>query len=647
MTYNEIIQKEGRRISPQVVYRIDETEFIITRDDIKKARPFFNASLVGTVMKGFEIECTKEIPNVEIRFENIARFESDIQKGSYGPYYLKEKPEYNADSKTYSHKFYDGFLKTMVEYQPIKIEYPTTVFQYFLKLCEACGFTTNITSLPNGTKVIKKDIYENIGFTFRNVFDDIGQATGTLFQFDDFEIKKCSLGTEVITINDNILKNQNISIGVKVGPINSIVLARAGNADRIYKRDESLTEWNEFLISENQLMNDNDRDEYLEELYEALYGTEYYSFDFELVGFGIIDPLQKIKILTGEKEYFSYIFNCEEEFTQGYTQSIYSEPLEGSETDYSASDTTDRRINQTIAIVNKQERYIEQLVSDMYEENGIINEKFTQAYQDIDGFIKSVQNSGGSNLIYNSIMFAMQDGIPENWTVSGDGTLSTQSSPEAFNAGSQAGHTFTLQGKTVKQRVSVKRDDDSISEDQKTYYTFSCKIKKGTVGSCYVKISNSIEEYTINLGSGQESFYGDYEIKALLPKENYYDIEFYGSQESNATFTDVMFALGQYKTTWTQANGEIMNTQVVINQNGVLVKSSVYEGDYTVMSPLEFAGYSLINGVITKVFSLNKDTTNVKKMRVEDEIAMSPIKIVPILTGDVTGWALVKTGSDN
>ncbi len=346
-------------------------------------------------------------------------------------------------------------------------------------------------------------------------------------------------------------------------------------------------------------------------------------------------------------QYSCIMFNDEVKRDDGLEEYVFSDILPESVTDYSKADKTDRRINQAILIVDKQQKIIEGLVTDMYEEDGVINEKFTQAYQDIDGFIKSIQNSGGSNLIYNSVMFAIQDGVPENWTVTGVGALIAQSSPEAFNNGAQSGHTFTLLDKKVKQRVYVKPDEDSISDERKTYYTFSCKIKKNLTGTCYVKLSNSVEEHIIQLDSGQESFYGDYEIKALLPKENYYDIEFYGSQESNATFTDVMFALGQYKTTWTQANGEIMNTQVVISQNGVLVKSSVYEGDYTVMSPLEFAGYSLINGVITKVFSLNKDTTNVKKMRVEDEIAMSPIKIVPILTGDVTGWALVKTGSDN
>ena len=102
-----------------------------------------------------------------------------------------------------------------------------------------------------------------------------------------------------------------------------------------------------------------------------------------------------------------------------------------------------------------------------------------------------------------------------------------------------------------------------------------------------------------------------------------------------------MLAIGEYKTQWQQASGEIMNTQVNISINGVLVKSTIYQGDYTIMSPLEFAGYSNINGVITKVFSLNKDVTEVEKLRSKSEVTMPPIKIVPVTTGDLQGWAFV------
>ena len=241
-------------------------------------------------------------------------------------------------------------------------------------------------------------------------------------------------------------------------------------------------------------------------------------------------------------------------------------------------------------------------------------------------------------------MFAYDtEGNPNEWTVSGSGTLLIQASAEAMSNGSLSGHTFTLNNKTVSQRVYVKANDGS---SEPTYYTFSTKIKKNTTGSCYVKIYNNNEEYVISIPSGESAFYKEYELKALLPTNNYYDIEFYGSADSDATFTDNMFATGEYKTQWQQASGEIMNTQVNINLDGVLVKSSVYAGDYTIMSPLEFAGYSNINGVVTKVFTINKDTTEVEKLKAKNGITMSPIKIVPVTTGSLLGWAFVPSTED-
>lgn len=287
-----------------------------------------------------------------------------------------------------------------------------------------------------------------------------------------------------------------------------------------------------------------------------------------------------------------------------------------------------------------------QLLQTVSEMGVTVDKNYTELNQTIDEFKYSVQNAGGSNLIKNSVMFAYdENNNPISWETELDGNLLINSSAEALTSGSLSGHVFTLNNKIVRQKIEVKISSD---DQEPTYYTFSTKIKKDVTGNCYVKIYNSNEEYLIELLEGQDSFYSDYEIKGLLPKDTYYIIEFYGSDNSNATFTDNMFSVGEYRSQWSQANGEIMNTQVNINENGVLVKSSIYQGDYTVMSPLEFAGYSKINGVITKVFSLNKDTTLVKKLESEDEIKMIPIKIVPITSGDLQGWAFVpSTGGAN
>ena len=332
----------------------------------------------------------------------------------------------------------------------------------------------------------------------------------------------------------------------------------------------------------------------------------------------------------------TYVLKHAFKFDGAFHSTIESPALTESETRIENNYETPKENFRRVEVeVNKIKGEIQSIIEDS-------DDNYSQIMQDVEKVVTSIQKSGGNNLLQNSVMFACkEDGTPNNWTLSGDGILTIQTNAESTKFGGISGQSFTLNNKSVIQRINVKQDNVEIPENEKTYYTFSTKIKKKITGTCYVKISNDKELYTIELGSGVEAQYEDYEIKALLPQSDYYNIEFYGSVNSDATFTDNMFSVGQYKSSWTQANGEIMNTQVQINVDGILVKSLIYDGDYTIMSPLEFAGYSKINGVLTKVFSLNKDTTIVKKLEVEDQIKMPPIKIVPITEGETQGWAFV------
>jgi len=492
---------------------------------------------------------------------------------------------------------------------------------------------------------ITQELWENIdGITYRDILVQIAQVTGTTCIINNDNkvyFKPINETGEQLTY-DNMKK---LKLEPKYGEINSVILSRTPQEDNIFKRDEESIEANgltEFKIENNEIV-DKDRDSAMLPIYNSLHGINFYPFETSTEGLGWYEIGDQLDIINDKGDIFNCsVFNFSISIDGGIKETLKATAETKTQTQYQYATTIAKRVKNTEIIVNKQEQYIEQLVTDMYEEDGIIHENFTKTYQDIKNIINSVQNSGGSNLIKNSVMFAYNnDGNPNNWETEGDGTLEINSSAEASSNGSLSGHIFILNNKTVRQRVTVKIDDESIPADQKTYYTFSTKIKKGAVGNCYVKIYNSNEEHIIELKSGETAFYKEFEIKELLPKDTYYDIEFYGSADSEAVFTDNMLAVGSYKSQWQQASGEIMNTQVNINLDGILVKSSVYLGDYTVMSPLEFAGYSNINGTITKVFSLNKDTTKVKKLEAEDEVKMLPIKIVPITTGTMQGWAFV------
>ena len=540
---------------------------------------------------------------------------------------------------------YDRMIRSMTKYIAPNFTYPMTLYNYTKSLCIMFGLDLGNESFNvHNDWQITGDLWSNIdGITYRDILTQIAQVTCTtaiIGNDDKIYFKPITATNETLTY-DNMFK---LKLEPLYGEINSVVLSRTPQEDNIVKRDEESIELNgltEWKIENNEII-DKDRDNAITPIYNAMHGISYYPFETTTEGLGWYEIADNFNVVNDTGDTFNTtLFNYSITIDGSIKETLKTVAETKTQTQYQYASTIAKRVKNTEIIVDKQQQNITNIVSDLYDDNGLINENFTKVYQDIDNIINSVQNSGGSNILLNSVMFAYDtNGNPTSWETEGDGTLLISASAEALANGGLAGHVFVLNNKKVRQKVYVT---PSNNDEEKIYYTFSCRISKNLTGNCYVKIYNAQEEYYIKLNEGESAFYKEYVLQSLVPKDNYYYIEFYGSADSDATFTDNMFATGEYKSQWTQANGEIMNTQVNINLDGVLVKSSIYLGDYTVMSPLEFAGYSNINGTLTKVFSLNKDTTNVKKLRAEDSIAMKPMKVIPITTGDLQGWAFVPT----
>lgn len=176
-----------------------------------------------------------------------------------------------------------------------------------------------------------------------------------------------------------------------IGPINSIVLARAGESDKIYKKDQNSINENglcELMISENQFMNFNDRVDYLQELSDKLFGVEYYLNDFVSTGIMYYDLLDMYNIEIFGKTYNCLMLNDEQDITQGLEENIHTDRPEKSETDYKKADTTDKKINQTYLIVDKQNQKIKGVISQI----GDRSNKKTTITADIDGINSKVSN---------------------------------------------------------------------------------------------------------------------------------------------------------------------------------------------------------------------------------------------------------------
>ena len=191
------------------------------------------------------------------------------------------------------------------------------------------------------------------------------------------------------TFNEDYIKNTRADFGEKYGPINSVVLSRSAESDNIYLKDQESIDENglcEVKIKDNQIMNDNNRDQYLPDLLEYLKQVEYYINDFESIGITYLDLLDRYKVIIGDKSYYCVMLNDEVGIHDGLNEIIYTEKPKEEVTEYKKASTTDKQARQTYLMVDKQAQRIDALVSDE-EEN------FSRIQVEIDNISSQVQST--------------------------------------------------------------------------------------------------------------------------------------------------------------------------------------------------------------------------------------------------------------
>lgn len=626
-----------------------EGNHITSADDLHKIKVSTEGGLLKTVMRKLEVKFTGPYnpvgKNIAIQIGVMLEDGSfsDMELGSF----LCTEITTVKDQEYSTIIGYDNMIKFYVPYEAI-FTYPISLFDFVTTFVTQCGVALGDVSIPNGDFMIESELFENIeGLTYVTVLRKVAEMTGTtavIGNDDRLYFRHPTATGETITYA-NLFK---LKLEPNYGPVNSLVLSRQPQEDNVVLKDDTSIETNgltEIKISNNEFI-DRVREDYITGLYNILNGLSYTPFEAETEGLGWYQVMDQFDVINdlGER-YSTILLGYDLLFDAGdFKEKLYAKATPKETTKYQYAGGLTNRVKNTEIIVDKQEQYIKDLVSDMYEDDGKVNHNYTEIMQTISEITTSIQKSGGNNLIKNSVMFEYDGmGVPTEWTLAGSGSLDIEASTEAISQGSLSGHVFVLNDKTATTHyIQVKADSDDIPMDDKTYYSFSTFIKKNTVGTAKVRIYNDNEEYIIEIPHGTSTYYTSYQVEKILPTMDYYYIEFHGSADSDATFTDNTFVQGERKAPWTQANGEIMNTQVVMSSNGITVRSSIFLGDYTVMSPLEFSGYSIINGTLTRVFTLNKDTTEVEKLKARSSIVMDPIKVIPFTSAGRTGWAFVR-----
>nr|DAY24889.1 MAG TPA: Minor structural protein putative tail fiber [Caudoviricetes sp.] len=385
----------------------------------------------------------------------------------------------------------------------------------------------------------------------------------------------------------------------------------------------------------NELL-DDDRQALIQPLFDTLIKPANIKMDeleIKTEGHGIYEVGDNITCKVNGETYNLNVSETRLELAGGIKETLICRPPKFNATDrttaggikqtiYNTELKTDRQQQEITAVVSKQEK------SEQYN-----LEQFTQVKQDIHNITQTVQVVGGGNLIKNSVGYGI-DGQKNlvNWDYNHDtAKITSETSPASITAGALSGNQINLTASTMSQRIYVKSAEP---------HTLTARVLKGIVGSGKIELVSDLDHYVINL-EDQKSYHWDEVALTFTPKMGWLDVKITADANSTFSITDLMLAGGDTKQPWRQSAGEIYNTQVSLDANGIQVRSSVYSGDYVEITPLEFSGYSTAGGQKRKVFTLNRDTTEVEKIKVRTQIDMPPIKIVPFQGGQNQGWAFV------
>ena len=382
--FKENLIELGRELRGVITYGNTTLE-----EEIYSITPHYNADLLKSVMKQLDLELSVDIPlNTIINCQIGIKVNNNYEMLNYGNYvvYNSEKQE---DTGTYKITCYDKLLYSMKQNEDLGITYPISIKNYLRAVANKIGLTVANQTFYNEDMQIPSELYLGLEYTYRDILDEIAQATGSIIALnenDEIQVKYPTQTND--TIDEEYLKDVNVKFGERYGAINTIVLSRAGESDNVYYPDPLPANPIEIKIVDNQIMNFNNRSDYLEGIYNALNGLYYYINDFSSTGILYYEVGDLYNVKVGENTYQCLMLNDEVNVTTGIEELVHTDLPEKTETDYSKADKTDRRINQTYLVVDKQNQKIESLVSNVTEQNN----KISQVTQTIDELNSKIQD---------------------------------------------------------------------------------------------------------------------------------------------------------------------------------------------------------------------------------------------------------------
>ncbi|MDD7757175.1 MAG: hypothetical protein PUJ51_22235 [Clostridiales bacterium] len=274
-------------------------------------------------------------------------------------------------------------------------------------------------------------------------------------------------------LDKHFLKDVNVSFSKKYGAVNSVVFSRGNGSDNIYRKDNASINKNgltEIKIADNPFLEGDDRENFIQQLFDKINGLEFYIMDVASTGimylelgdlyyFNMIEEKPSLKsglVKSGMRKaqgssggkFLCLLMNDEIKITQGLEENIYSDEPEITETNYKTASITDTSIKNAIIQTNKNSAEILLKVNNDEVVSAINlspeNIKISSAKLDIDA-IATFTNSklaeagstviNGANITTGSINCDRLNGGTINGQAIRGGSISIEKGVYYFNMG--------------------------------------------------------------------------------------------------------------------------------------------------------------------------------------------------------------------
>ena len=409
--YKNTIKTLGREIDVKLIFGGNTYSSEDANPIINSTALHYEGAVLKSVMKQLDLDLNIDIPlNTVLTAQFGVKVSGVYEYIDLGTFvvYKSEKCE---DKENYKITCYDKMLYAMKDYEtPTGVTYPITIRDYISTICTHLGLTFKNASdtFANYNKTIQNELYldvdgNSLGYTFRDVLDELAEVTASTICVDDeLEIRYINdLGTRTqvsgsyiyitdamhegflydgvnnISVNGNLpailefdylkdtnaetideefLKDINVNFGEKYGAVNTIALTRAEADTTAQSIPSDLADENKIAIEikNNQIMNFDDRDDYIPDILNKLYGLEYYLNDFTSTGITYLDLCDKYYVKIGDNIYPCIMFNDDINITQGLEENVYTEKPEEAEVEYKYTTETDKAVREAGIIIDKK-----------------------------------------------------------------------------------------------------------------------------------------------------------------------------------------------------------------------------------------------------------------------------------------------------